>query len=573
MKHILLIAAAILIAATTTVISQPQLDKAKDLMKQKKYGEAIAACQIYLQSSTRDENGWLVLAEAYQQTQNLDSAEIAAKKAVQLEDGLMEGYTVLGQIQLTKKDAQDAYATAKLGLKMTKRKASKYPPLLVVLGQSLLALDSADAALVASAEAKELDPQNALAYEVMGDAYLKQKVVPMAISSYENSLEIDSLQQRVLYKIANAHKNDRQYTRAAEVYLRILALDPNNEAARLELAGLFFRAGQYANCTKVLREYFKNQKNPPKEIQSIFLEALYKSKQYKEAAEVAKGYLKLEPKSALAYRAIAYGNLIDKQYAQSIEAYKKIATIDTMEFDDYRWLGTAYRQLKKDSLAAMTWEEALKDTTQSVTLRSYLYGEVGSIWMNFKRFDRAAEFFQKRVQLDTIAVGASFNLANCLMQLEEYEKAISVLRKVIIRNPKYPPAYINMGFCYFQMKDFDAGRSEFETAIKVIDTAESKYRSELADANREIALALMLEKKSTPEASQKKWEDAIVYLKKSVKYKEDFAQTHLFLGQCYQNLNQTINKKDDAIKEYKRTLQLDPKNDAAKKGLKDLQPE
>ena len=569
MKHILLIAAAILITATTTVISQPQLDKAKDLMKQKKYNEAITACQIYLQSSARDENGWLVLAQAYQQTQNLDSAEIAAKRAVQLEDELMEGYTTLGQIQLAKKNVQDAYATAIAGLKMTKRKASKYPPLLVVLGQSLLALDSADAALVASGEAKELDPQNATAYEVMGDAYLKQKVVPMAINSYEKSLEIDSLQQRVLYKIANAQKNDRQYTRAAEVYLRILTLDPNNEAARLELAGLFFRAGQYANCAKVLREYFKNQKNPPKEIQSIFLEALYKSKQYKEASEVAKGYLKIEPKSALAYRAIAYGNLIDKQYAQSVEAYKKIAAIDTMEFDDYRWLGTAYRQIKKDSLAAIAWEEALKDTTQTITLRSYLYGEVGSIWMSFKRFDRAAEFFQKRVQLDTIAVGASFNLANCLIQLEEYEKALSVLRKVIIRNPKYPPAYINMGFCYFQMKDFDAGRSEFETAIKVIDTAESKYRSELADANRMIALATMLEKKLTPEASQKKWEDAMVYLRKSVKYKEDVAETHLLLGQCLQNLN----KKEDAIKEYKRTLQLEPKNEAAKKGMKDLQPE
>jgi tetratricopeptide (TPR) repeat protein len=80
----------------------------------------------------------------------------------------------------------------------------------------------------------------------------------------------------------------------------------------------------------------------------------------------------------------------------------------------------------------------------------------------------------------------------------------------------------------------------------------------------------MLEKKSTAEASQKKWEDAIAYLRKSVKYKEDIAQTHLLLGQCYQNLNQSINKKDDAVKEYKRTLQLDPKNEAAKKGLKDL---
>ena len=90
---------------------------------------------------------------------------------------------------------------------------------------------------------------------------------------------------------------------------------------------------------------------------------------------------------------------------------KKLQHLIQWTFDDFRWLGTAYRQIKKDSLAAMTWEEALKDTTQSIALRSYLYGEVGSIWMNFKRFDRAAEFFQKRVQLDTTAVGALINFA------------------------------------------------------------------------------------------------------------------------------------------------------------------
>lgn len=573
MKRILSVTTAILIAATATVISQPQLDQAKDMIKQKKYSEAIALCQSHLQSSTRDENGWLLLAKAYKLAQSLDSAEIAAKKAVQLDDEMMEGYTILAQIQLAKKNAQDAYATAKAGLKMTKRKESKYPPLLVVLGQSLIALDSADAALVASAEAKELDPQNSSAYEVMGDAYLKQKVAPMAISSYEKSLEIDSLQPGILYKIANSHKNERLYTKAAEVYVRILALDPNNDVARLELAGLFYRARQYANCARTLKEYFKNQKNPPKDIQSIYLEALYKSKQYKEAFEVAKEYLKLEPNSILAYRAVAYGNLIDKQYAQSIEAYKKIAKLDTMEFDDFRWLGTAYKQIKKDSLAAATWEEAIKDTTQSIALRSYLLGEVGSIWMNSKRYERAAEYFQKRVQLDTMAVGALINYAQCMIQLEEFDKASAALKKAIVQNPKYLPAYTNLGFCYFQMKDFDAGRKEYETAIKVIDTAESKYKWELSEANRAIALAMMLEKKTTAEASQKKWEDAITYLKKSVKYKEDVSQTHLLLGQCYQNLNQTINKKEDAIKEYKRTLQLDPKNEAAKKGLKDLQPE
>jgi tetratricopeptide (TPR) repeat protein len=568
MKRILSVALAIFIVATTTVISQP-LDKAKDLMKQKKYNEAIIACQIYLQSSARDENGWLILAKAYQQAGILDSAEIAAKKVVLLDDEMMEGYTILAQVQLTKKKAQDAYATAKAGLKMTKRKQSKYPPLLVVLGQSLMAIDSADAALVAAAEAKELDPQNAAAYEVMGDAYLKQKVAPMAISSYEKSLEIDSLQPGVLYKIANTQKSEHQYTKAAEVYVQILALDPKNESARLELAGLFYRAHQYGNCAKTLKEYFKNEKNPPKDIQSIFLESLYKSKQYNEAYEVAKKYLKLEPNSTLAYRAIAYGSLIDSQYVQSIEAYKKIATLDTMEFDDYRWLGKAYQKIKKDTLAAMAWEEALKDSTQTITLRSWLYGEVGSIWMKFKDWERAAVFFGKRIQIDTTpqAVGSAINYALCMIQLDQFENASSALKRAIAQYPKYPPAYINLGYCYFQQKNYDDGKKEFETAIKVIDTAETKYRFELADANRMIALAMMIEKKSTVEGSQKKWEDAIVYLKKSVKYKEDVAQTHLLLGQCYQNLN----KKEDAIREYKRALQLDPKNEQAKKGLDALE--
>jgi tetratricopeptide (TPR) repeat protein len=298
------------------------------------------------------------------------------------------------------------------------------------------------------------------------------------------------------------------------------------------------------------------------------LESLYKSNQYKEAYLVAQEYIKLEPKSPLANRAIANGYFNSNQYPQAIESFKKLATIDTLEFDDYRLLGLAYRQTKKDSLAAMTWEVMLKDTTQSVKSRSYFYGEVGSIWMKYKDWERAAAYFEKRIEIDTtpMAVGSAINYALCMIQLDRFENASSALKRAIAQNPKYPPAYINLGYCYFQQKNYDDGKKEFEMAIKVIDTMESKYRFELADANRMIALAIMVEKKSSPEESQKKWENALVYLKKSVKYKEDIAQTHLLMGQSFQNLN----KKDDAIKEYKRTLQLDPKNEQAKKGLEAL---
>jgi tetratricopeptide (TPR) repeat protein len=560
MKRILSVVTFILITAAASLFSQPQLDKAKELVKQKKFTEAIAVCKTYLQSSQKDENAWLLLAKALQQMGLLDSAEIAAKKVVQLDDEMLEGYTVLAQVQLEKKDIQGAYATAKVGLKMIGKKQPKFPPLLVVLGQTLLAADSADAALVAASEARELDSRNATAYEVIGDAYVKQKVAPMAIGSYEKSLEVDSLQPRVLYKLANTYTKERQYTEAARVYNRILTLDPNNDASRLELARLYYRARLWALCAATLKDYIKKEKNPHKDIQSMYLEALFRSRQYKEAAQVGQEFLSVEPNSSLAYRAIANGFFNEKKYVQAIESFKKI---DTLEFEDYRWLGASYKQLKKDSLAALTWEEGLKDSTQALNVRSFYVDQVASTWMYLRSYERAAEFYQKRLQLDSNAVGAYINYAQCMMQLERFEKAVSALKTAIAKNPKVPTAYTSLGFCYFQMKEFDAGREQFKIAIKIIDTAESKYKIDLADSYRMIGLSLMVDKKTTEEESKKKWEDAIVLLKKSIGYKEDVAQTHLLLGQCFQNSN----KKEDAIREYKRALKLDPKNKEAKKGL------
>jgi|WetSurMetagenome_2_1015567.scaffolds.fasta_scaffold03138_5 tetratricopeptide (TPR) repeat protein len=571
MKRIL---SVIIIILTTTILllSQPQLEKAKGLVQQKKYTEAVVLCHDYLQSNQKDENGWLLLAQAFQQIGMLDSAENAAKTVVQLDDELLDGYTILAQVQLEKKDILSAYATAKAGLKMIGKKQPKYPPLLIVLGQTLLAVDSADAALVVASEAKVIDPMNTAAYEVVGDAYVKQGVAPMAINSYEKSLEINSLQPQVLYKLANTYTKERQYTEAARVYIRILDLDPNNEAARLELASLYYRAKQWANCAATLKDYFKKEKNPPKDIRSMYLEALLRARQYQEAAQIGQALLKIEPKSSLAFRAIANGFYNEKKYAQAIENFNKI---DTLEFDDYRLLGYSYKQLKKDSLAATTWEEGLKDSTQALNVRSFYIDQVASTWMTLRSYEHAAEYYEKRIQLDSNAVGAYINYAQCMMQLERYEKAVSSLKTAIMKNPNFPPAYTNLGFCYFQMKEFESGRREFERAIKVVDTAESKYRIDLADSYRMIALSVMVRKETTEAASIEKWKEAVSYLKKSLKYKEDIAQTHLNLGKCYQNLNtlEVLNEswKDSAIKEYKRTLQLDPKNEDAKKSLKDFQ--
>jgi predicted Zn-dependent protease len=86
MKRILLVVILIIVTTAASLLSQPQLEKAKELVKQKKFTDAITVCQAYLQSSQRDENAWLILAKAFQHISMLDSAENAAKKVVQLDD-------------------------------------------------------------------------------------------------------------------------------------------------------------------------------------------------------------------------------------------------------------------------------------------------------------------------------------------------------------------------------------------------------------------------------------------------------------------------------------------------------
>jgi tetratricopeptide (TPR) repeat protein len=567
MKRILYILTAILITATAMLLSQSQLEKAKELLIQKKSAGAIAVCQSYLQSSPRDENGWLILAKAHQQAGDLNAAENAAKKSLDLDDELMEGYTVLTQIQLAKKRWNDACITARSGLKLTPKGQSKYPPLLIELARSLLAADSADAAIIVASEAREIDPKNPVAYEIIGLAYLRQNQSLMAVNNFEKSLEIDPQQIGVLFGLADAYTKGRQYTEAAQTYIKILEKDSTNDTARLELALLLFRAKQYAKCVKVLEEYFDTHKNPPKEIRKMYIEALLRSGQYEKAYLEAQEIIKLEPNSALAYRVYANYYFYKKQYAQSVDAFNKLTVIDTLEFDDYRLFGFAYNNVKKDSLAAKVWEEIIKDTTQSIATRSYFLGEIGSAWMRIKMYDKALDAFNRRFKLDPSSTAALINKAFCYEQMEKYNDAIDLLKEAKQKTPNYPPIYSHLGYCYFQIKLYGEGRKEYEMVIQVVDTAVIKYRYELADANRMIGLSIMLRKETDPELSKKKWEEALVYLKKSLKYVENFGQTHFLIGKCYQNLS----KIKEAVQSYKRALKLDPTNNEARKLIEDLE--
>jgi tetratricopeptide (TPR) repeat protein len=166
--------------------------------------------------------------------------------------------------------------------------------------------------------------------------------------------------------------------------------------------------------------------------------------------------------------------------------------------------------------------------------------------------------FERRWMVDSSAVGAYINYAQCMIVLERFEQASAALVQAISRNPDYVPAYTNLGIAYLQMKDYAKARSTFEHAVKVVDTNVVKYRKDLAQAHRYIGLALMLDKK---------WPEAIESLKKSLEFDAKDENTLLWMGQALQNGG----KWEEAVKYYKDVLKVNKNNELAQKGLKDLE--
>ena len=563
MNRILFLVAAYALS-TSLGVSQPQLEQGKQSLKARKYADALASFHILTRLNPKDEQAWYFIAKTYGMMGMLDSAVFYANKAKALNDEDPEVYVVIAESQLAMKSNYDAIATVKAGLKARK----DFEPLVRVLGQIYLAMDSTDAATVAFTKAQDANPNDPYVYEGLGDAYLRSGVSQLAISNYEKSVELDSTQSRVLFKLARTQFKEKQWNAAAQSLQKVVALDPTNDDARIELADMYFRAKQFVNAARWYQPFY--EKHPNAKDQAVkYMESLFMSRQYKEVIPVAEKLLKNDPKSEKVLRELAYANVETKNPVASIEYYKKLSVVDTLDIDDLKKLAKAYLDTKKDSMAAATIEEILKkDSTNSAML-----AEAGTIYMKMGSYAKAAPFFEKRISIEPNNFYAHYNYAGCMYALLDFESASKSYKRAIELNPpglfpQIAAAQLYMSECYLRLKMYPESKKAYEDLIKMTDTVQSKYKKQLAEANKFVGLFLLIDKK---------YEEAVKNLKKSVDFEDNDADAHLWLGEAYQNLQnkeeQFPNAKQDAIKEYKKALKIDSKNKEAKKFLEMLEPQ
>ncbi|HEX9934058.1 MAG TPA: tetratricopeptide repeat protein, partial [bacterium] len=240
-----------------------------------------------------------------------------------------------------------------------------------------------------------------------------------------------------------------------------------------------------------------------------------------------------------------------KKPQESIVHYQTLQKIEPLDAEDYKYLGRAHYELKKDTAAIRLLEQSLSmDSTQSD-----VYMDLGWAYMRIKKWDKAADVFRKKMTQDTSYVTAYLNYAICVNQLGQYENARDALLKVTAIRPKYLDGHYYLGSAYAQLRMAAEARKEYETVIALADTSKTKYRTQLSDAYRYIAIVHF---------SDKNWGEALQCLDKSLEFKPRDIDVMLLRASALIQMN----RKEEARREYEKVLRIDPKNENAQKGIK-----
>ncbi|MCL5029158.1 MAG: tetratricopeptide repeat protein [Bacteroidetes bacterium] len=420
------------------------------------------------------------------------------------------------------------------------------------IAQECLSKDSTDTAIKILVDLTAHDTSNKAAYEALGDAYNKMSVLELALQNYNHAEMLDSLNIPLKFKIGETLYKQKSYTDAANKFLQIITIDSNYAQAYFKVGEILYYAKQYPNAAYYLDKFLKFDQNNSKAF-SYTANSLYIIHNFKHAAEVAQEGIQKFPQLTDLKKILALSLTFDKNLPEALK-YLTETPDSLITGREFAQVGIEFLNGKMDSVAAIYFKKAMD---KEPSLINSLAETVATTYYRSANYDSAIVYYDKKIKADSTSLSAHVNKALCMVQLQNYDGArIALLQALQIKND-YVPALQWLATSYNKLDSTEAELDTYDRLIQLASADPEKNQKLLGNTYGSKALVYLLKKKYAP---------AIDILKSAVKYDPDNFQYHLWLAQALA----LTNRKDEAIKEYRKTLQLDPKNADAKKGLKIL---
>ncbi|MFQ5579941.1 MAG: tetratricopeptide repeat protein [Nitrospiria bacterium] len=285
--------------------------------------------------------------------------------------------------------------------------------------------------------------------------------------------------------------------------------------------------------------------------------ALNKQRQFKDAIISFVRAVKLVPGDHKYHRGLHMTYQATGRIRQGINFYRNLVREVPENAVAHYWLGRYYLSNRSLEDAAIAFEESArldpKDEHPFISL-GHVYSRLG------KNKESLKAFLQADKMVPGVAV-VKVGLGNSYFRMKEFDKARKEYEEAVAEDPSFTEAQFNLGILYERSKDYDKAYDQWQLLIEA-DPNDSAARENLAKLYYRGGFYL----------------DALREYSTLSLVKVDTARIFLGLGESQIMLASELNDEKDrdllklrAIESFKRTLEIDPKNDTARQYLERLE--
>ena len=292
--------------------------------------------------------------------------------------------------------------------------------------------------------------------------------------SMDDSLRMEV--NNVSREIGKRDKDADLYLQRAKLYIglkeinqalndmnKALQIDPKKAEYYITLSDIYLLSGQPLNCEESLKKAISVD---PKNISAnLKLANLYLIlKEYKKVEEYVRDVLTEDKTNAPARLTRAMASIETGDTARAVGDLMEAVRLNQSYFEAYMLLGELFAT-RKDPLAAGYYNNALRIKPNSVEA---LYN-LGMFYQESSQLPKAIGTYEILCRVDSTNRDAPYNIGYInLVYLQDYKKAAEYFTKAIERDSLHAESWYNRGLSYEQLREYKKAREDYQKTLKLV---------------------------------------------------------------------------------------------------------
>ncbi len=539
--------AALLLGAVTFVNAQSLADAIK-LTEKEQFEQADAAFDRLLAADPANAEAWFYRGENFFANEHLDSALISFDRGIVANANFPLNHAGKGKVLRALGRKADATAPLDRAIALATEKANKFPKPAVSNAYREVAaalLEGADKDFATAqthlTKAVELDPKNARAFVLRGDAYFEQnpRDGTTPLDNYKQAINLEPLNPLPVSRKAFMYYRANNFQGAIAEYGNAIALDAAFAPAYRGRAEAYLKAREFDKAAADMNKYLElnsaNMSARVRQAQFLFLVGKYDESLNEINALEAKGVKNVTLKRMKAYDLTEKGDFAAAHAA--MEAYYAEQPVDKRIALDHEYMGKIYLGMAKavnegqargtngnttgvvtnpDGTSTLTFKPAPYDSLAAEEFllgarmdrtKEHLFIEAGKAFSQARAHDRAIAAYREKIAAKP-EVNDWYYLGNVANRAKRFDVADSAWTQYIAKQPNIYQGYLyraraKAGADTADVKTW-AAKADYEEALRKMKPEErDRAKADYEEALNFMGLYFLYDKTAMDRAKAK----------------------------------------------------------------------